>query len=126
MPGDNISEEIKKAMGAHGAWRLRLRTAIAVGRSDTTPAKVKCDNLCEFGQWLYGSTLDSRTRSGMPYQVVRRLHGEFHECASRVLGLAVAGQKDNAMALLEGEYTERSDKLLRALTKWRGEVMHAA
>jgi hypothetical protein len=38
----------------------------------------------------------------------------------------VAGQKDNAMALLEGEYTERSEKLLRALTKWRGEVMRAA
>jgi len=117
-------EEIKKAMGAHGAWKLRLRTAISVGRSDANPSQVKCDNLCEFGKWLYGQSIDGETKRGMPYQVIRRLHAEFHACASSVLELAIAGRKDQAITLLEGEYTERSDKLVRAMTKWRGEIMH--
>jgi hypothetical protein len=115
-------EEMKKAMGAHGAWKLRLRTAISVGKSDAAPSQVKCDNLCEFGKWLYGPSLDTETRSGMPYQVVRRLHAEFHECAGRVLELALRDQKSEALTLLEGEYTERSDTLVRALTKWRREI----
>jgi Chemoreceptor zinc-binding domain len=115
-------EEMKKAMGAHGAWKLRLRTAISVGKSDADPSQVKCDNLCEFGKWLYGQSLDAETKRGMPYHVVRRLHAEFHECAGRVLDLALRGQKSEALTLLDGEYTQRSEKLVLALTKWRREI----
>ena len=53
------------------------------------------------------------------------MHAEFHQCAGDVLAMAIADQKDKALALLEGEYTERSEKLVRALTKWRGEVTAA-
>jgi hypothetical protein len=120
-----MAEEIKKAMGAHGAWKLRLKTAVAVGRSDLSPATVRCDDLCEFGKWIYSPSIDAATKQGMPYKVVRRLHGEFHECASRVLTCALAGKKQEANSLLDGEFTERSDKLLRALTKWRGEITSA-
>lgn len=123
MSNPQMLEEIKKALGAHGAWKLKLRTAISAGNSDAEPGAVACDNLCEFGKWLYGPTLDDETRAGMPYHVVRRLHAEFHTCASKVLTLALDGKTEAAMELLEGEYTQRSDKLVRALTKWRGEVM---
>ncbi len=122
MPNETMLDAIKKAMGAHGAWKLKLRTAINVGRSEITPAKAACDDQCEFGKWLYGSTIDRETRSGMPYQVVRRLHAEFHGCAGKVLSLALSQRKTEAAALLEGEFTERSAKLVRALTKWRGEI----
>ena len=81
------------------------------------PRNASCDNLCEFGRWLYGPSLDLATRSGIPYNVVRRLHAEFHDCAGRVLALALEGKATEAAALLEGEYTARSDKLVVALTK---------
>lgn len=58
----------------------------------------------------------------MPYKVIRRLHAEFHECASRVLEMALSGDKDGAMAVLEGEYAARSHKLITALSKWRREL----
>ncbi len=61
----------------------------------------------------------------MPCKVVRRLHAEFHQCAGDVLTMAIAVQREQALALLEGEYTERSHKLVRALTKGRGEVTAA-
>lgn len=125
MSNQLIVEEIKKALGAHGAWKLRLKTAVTTGRSQVSPSDVKCDNLCEFGKWLYGPTIDANTRAGKPYQVVKRLHAEFHECASRVMALAVDGNKTEANNLLDGEYTEKSEKLARALNKWRGELVAA-
>ena len=64
-------------------------------------------------------------RSGKPYQVIKRLHAEFHECASRVLTLALEKRNDDAIALLDGEYRERSDKLIRALNKWQRELRAA-
>lgn len=50
MSNQQILEEIQKATGAHGAWKLRLRTATLTGKSDFTPQKVKCDDQCEFGK----------------------------------------------------------------------------
>jgi hypothetical protein len=126
MANQQIIDEIKKAIGAHGTWKLKLRTAISLGRSDAEPTQVQCDNLCDFGKWLYGPTIDEVTRAGMPYQVVKRLHAEFHECAAKVLKLALDGQKDAAEALMVSEYNERSDKLIRALTKWRTELTRVA
>lgn len=119
---DKIIAEIREAIHAHGTWKLRLSTAIATGKSDADPYTTKCDNLCAFGQWLYGPTIDSATRAGKPYQVVKRLHAEFHDTASRVLDLALSGRKQEARMLMDDEYAQRSDKLIRALTKWRKEL----
>ncbi|NOT73031.1 MAG: CZB domain-containing protein [Hyphomicrobium sp.] len=113
---------IVAALGAHGAWKLRLRTAVATGASTVTPKQAGCDRSCEFGKWLHGSEIDPATKSGMPYKVVSRLHKEFHDCASHVLDAAVTGKKDQANALLGGEFNQRSEKLAKALTKWRCEL----
>ena len=126
MSEEQIMSEIKKAIGAHGAWKLKLRTAISLGTSEAKPSDVKCDDLCEFGKWLYGPTIGSDVKVGVPYQVVKRLHAEFHICASKVLELALAGRKQEADALFQVEYDERSQKLIRALMKWRGEVFRAS
>lgn len=122
MCNHDVSEQVRAAIGAHGAWKLKLKAAIATGRFPTDPAKLSCDDQCEFGRWLYSANLDEHTRGGKPYQVVRRLHSEFHECAGRVLALAISGRSAEASALLVTEYDERSSTLVRALTKWRGEL----
>ena len=116
-------EEIKAGIGAHGAWKLKLRTAMTTGNTDLKPDVVRCDDQCALGKWLHGSTIDAQTRLGMPYKVNKRVHAEFHECAARVVELILAGQTAKAEALLEGEFTERSEKVVRALTKWRGELL---
>lgn len=121
-----IRDQIKKAMAAHGKWKLRLRTAVGRGSSEFKPENVRPDNLCEFGQWLHGSDIDATTKQGVPYQVILRLHREFHETAAKVLTMVEAGRKDEAEALLNGEYFERSDKLIRALAKWDRELLSAA
>ncbi len=124
MSSDMV-KNITDAIGAHGAWKLRLRTAINTGRSDAKPSDVRCDDRCALGEWLHGPAMDTQTRSGLPYQVTKRLHAEFHGTAADVLTLALDGRKDEASSLLNGDFTARSEKLVRALTKWKGEEIAA-
>jgi len=119
-------KEINDAIGAHGAWKLKLRTAISVGGSDIEPVTVRCDDRCAFGRWLYGPTIDGHTKSGTPYQVIQRLHAEFHQTAATVLERALAGQKLQATEILDGQFKERSEKLVRALIKWKDELQSSA
>src|SRR4030067_3690693 len=50
-----FEDEITKAIGAHGVWKMRLRTAIDSGKADANAADVAKDSVCAFGQWLYGA-----------------------------------------------------------------------
>ena len=124
MKSKMIIDEINNAIGAHGMWKMRLRTAIATSTCDITSHDAGCDNKCAFGKWLYGPTLDHAVRAGVPYQVIRRLHAEFHQAAGTVLAEVERGNAAGAQAQMSGEFTERSEKLVRALTKWKGELMH--
>ena len=117
-------EQINNAIGAHGAWKLRLRSAISSGRGDINAITAGRDDLCEFGKWLNSSDIDAETRNGMPYQVVRRLHTEFHRTAGRVLALVEARHVDAAKDCMSGEFTERSEKLVRAMMKWKGQLQN--
>lgn len=122
MKNRQLAQQIDAAIGAHGAWKLRLRTAIAGSPSDVTPQTACRDDACAFGHWLHGADIDAPTRAGMPYQVVRRLHAEFHRSAGEVLTLALAGNRIRATDVMEADFTPRSDKLVRALTKWKREA----
>lgn len=125
MPPADLSTAISNAIGAHGAWKMRLRKAIATRASDLNPMEVRCDDRCEFGKWLYGADIDAATKAGMPYQVVQRLHAEFHQAAAEVIDAATHAQDDLAAALMEEDFTPKSDKLVRALTKWKREATEA-
>jgi hypothetical protein len=122
MSQDDFAAHITKAIGAHGAWKMRLHTAIVTGRSELQPSEVRRDDQCALGCWLHGPDIDAETRHGMPFKVVNRLHAEFHVCAADVLQLAILGRKPEATEVLGGEFKARSDKLVRALSKWKGEV----
>jgi hypothetical protein len=114
---------VSSALCEYTMWKLRLQVALETGSYNVVASMTRCDRSCEFGQWLHGSEIDAETKAGMPYKVVRRLHAECHEAASRVLIQARADNMDRAQALLAGEFSERSDKFVRALMKWRGELM---
>jgi hypothetical protein len=122
MASERTITEINNAIGAHGAWKLKLTTAISTGHFETDAATVARDDKCAFGQWLHGPTIDERTRAGLPFQVIARLHAEFHQSAAQVVAHAVAGRPADARALLGSDYVQRSEKLMRALNKWKGEL----
>lgn len=115
-------EEIKKAIGAHGAWKQRLRQAVDTGKSEFTVERVRPDNLCEFGKWLHG--LPSGDKGSANWKSVQELHARFHVEASRVLGLAVQGKKQDAEngLSLNSPFSEISSKLTIAMIAWKASL----
>src|SRR3989304_634747 len=115
----SFEDEITKAIGAHGMWKNRLRSAIDNRKADANPLDVAKDNGCPFGQWLYGSTIPATARASADYTSVRKLHADFHKCAAKVLECGSSGQKAQADALRGGESTKIAGDLRRAMIKWK-------
>jgi hypothetical protein len=114
---------IEQAIASHGAWRTRLGQAIAAGRADVDVAKVKRDDLCELGRWLYREA-DSIDRRSPGYTRVRQLHAAFHLETARVLELAVQGRQADAEAAIamHTPFAATSAALTAALAAWRDGV----
>lgn len=119
----DISEEIQKAIGIHGKWKLYLREAIQTGRSDMTIQSTKPDNLCELGKWLYGPSIPEYAKSHH-YKEVIETHAQFHEIAAKVLEFALSGDTLQARGLMDTEYSLVSSNLCSALKKWKESLLH--
>ena len=117
---EGIQQAISKAIGAHGMWKNRLKTAIATRKSDVPVAKVCQDNQCEFGKWLYA--LDGRKRTSR-WQCVKAHHADFHKEAAAVLQLALEGRKDEATARLSesSKFAVISSQLTKEMMDWSNE-----
>jgi len=113
------TEEIKKALGAHGAWKNRLVAAIDSGSSEFNPTQVEPDNQCTFGKWLYA--LPPADRKSEHYARVQTLHAAFHKEAAQVLRLALSGKKTEATNSMTsgGRYMTTSADLILALAAWQ-------
>jgi hypothetical protein len=92
--------QIDDAIHAHTQWFIKLRVAIDRGSSEFNPDVVKTDNNCIFGKWLYGDFPASK-KGTVLYSEIKDLHAKFHAEAARILALAIAGQKDVALAGME-------------------------
>jgi len=112
-------EEIDKAIGAYGAWKARLKSTIASGKTEIPVTAIRVDNECAFGKWLYGQTLTASDKATPDYRTVKDLHAQFHKVAGRVAESAVAGKKDEAERLLAGEFGTTSVKLTAAMMLWK-------
>ncbi len=117
----SLPDEINKAIGAHGMWKARLRSAVDTGKSEFAVETVAKDNQCDFGKWLYGSTLTAADKGSPEYKAVKELHAKFHLSASKVLRDALGGKKADAEAQLAptGEFASISGQLTRAMTAWK-------
>ena len=124
----DIREEVKKAIGAHGLWKARLKSAITSGKVDTDPANASKDTLCDFGKWIY--SLKVPYTSSPTYNEIKKLHGQFHQTVGKALGFIQAGQVKSAEQLMSpaGEYTLISQKLVDTLMRWskENESTHAS
>jgi methyl-accepting chemotaxis protein len=114
-----LADEINKAIGAHGMWRTRLKMAIESGKSAFSLERVRSDNQCDFGKWLY--SLASVQKDTIHWKKVQELHQAFHVEAARVLELALKGQKEEAEKELDfnSSFSKASNDLTSAMVKWK-------
>lgn len=112
-------EAINKAIGAHGLWKQRLRTAIETGHFDQPLEQVQSDGHCDFGKWL--KSLGPEEAQQARGYGIQELHAAFHQEAGRVLALTLQGQRILAEAAMEegGAFTSTSTQLTMAMMSWR-------
>lgn len=118
-------EQLAQGVGAHGLWKMRLKSAIATGRLDADVSTIRADNNCAFGKWLYGPTLTAADRSCAHFKSVQTLHAQFHRAAGHVAELAIAGKKDEATKALDdgnAEFSRISTSLTRAMMDWKNNL----
>lgn len=115
------SDEIKKAIGAHGMWKTRLRSAVDTGTSEFSVEKVKTDNNCDFGKWLHGLPGDEKKSES--WTKIRDLHAKFHVEAAKILDSALTGKKDVAAKGLDvtSDFSKLSANLTSAMMNWEKE-----
>ncbi len=114
----NILEQIDKAIGAHGAWKVKLRQNID-GTLTLNPAEVALDNRCDFGKWLY--SISGNQAADPHYKEILSLHNAFHKAAAAVVTKVQKGDTAGAEAAigLNGEYASASSKLTSKMMEWK-------
>ncbi len=115
-----IHQQIGKAIGAHGMWKSRLQKAIDEGASRLSITVVRQDDQCDFGKWLHGNDLPLESKQTEHYKQCRHLHAQFHLAASKVLTLAIALKKTDALRAMDadGEFAAASSGLTKAMLDW--------
>jgi len=125
LPGDESTDisGFPAMVKAHQAWKARLRSLLE-GRSEENldPATIEKDHVCALGQWLYGP--GAATQHLPAYGALRERHAHFHRCAAGVVRAHLAGRKDEAEALLEGQFSEASETTIAAIGELRYAVQH--
>jgi len=117
------SDELMKAIGAHGQWKMRLRNAISTGKLDVPVETVKAEDQCAFGQWL--KTLTTVAAAEEPHlAAVKQLHRDFHKVAGQAAALATTGKRREAESILDdgGTFANASAKLTDAIMAWKSEL----
>lgn len=120
-----LLNSLDKAIAAHGGWKRRLKTASETGQSEITLQTAAADNQCEFGKWLYSTGVKlSAAEKGPDFELVRKLHADFHQCAAQTLGKALkrdqAGYERDVS--LNGSFTGASAKLTEAVMAWKKHI----
>lgn len=114
---------IDAAIGAHGQWKARLKTAIANGATAADAAKAHRSDACEFGKWLASAGLPPELHSSPRFKEAVRLHTAFHASAGRVLDAVAAGRQNDAVKSMAigGEFALASATLTSHMMAWKRE-----
>ena len=119
---EDIQNQIKKAISAHGLWKVRLKKAINTRSSEFEVENVRSPHLCEFGKWL---DAEKPKLVAYPfYEKVCQLHAQVHEETARVMRLALGGKKEEASKAiaLGSHFSTISAHLTQQMVNWKNSV----
>lgn len=113
------------AIEAHIRWKIRLENYIEGTSTEKLDiAVVGADNMCALGKWIYG---EGAKYNGNPlFEEIRQIHAEFHKGAARIITMADAGQKAEAMdAVQRGDHFKNSQRIKAKLARMHMEIKGA-
>jgi hypothetical protein len=117
MQSSEIYTQLSEAIGAHGAWKFRLR--MAANKTDPVDMTTTASDHhgCAFGRWLDG--LPEHIRTLAEARDVIALHEIFHAAAGQTARYIAKGDKDAALKMLDTQLDDVSKKLNAAVAKWK-------
>lgn len=120
----SANTQIEQAIGTHGLFKLRLKSAIALGRLEGSVATLGSHINCPFGKWMASAAVAPATKASTQYANVDLLHARFHVAAAKVASLAIDGKPVEAAAALErdGEFGIAAAELTAAMLDWKGHI----
>ena len=117
-----LARALRDAIGKHGAWKLKLKTSVTLGKAIIPAAEAMRDDCCDFGRWLHAPEQKANYGQTVQYRVITRLHREFHQCAGSIMQQVESGNAAKAAQLIDAEFTPQSEHLVRGLNKWVSEA----
>ena len=78
---------------------------------------VSRDDLCRLGEWLYGP--GRQLQDMVEYQQLQHVHRRFHAVAGDIVHSWQCGDGDHAHALLEGDFTDLTQRTVLSIRKLR-------
>jgi methyl-accepting chemotaxis protein len=114
--------DFAKAVEAHRAWKVKLRSAIAK-KEKLDAATIKRDDCCPLGKWLHG---EGGGRWGTRPAIVDLVdkHREFHLAAGEIAETINRGAYEQAERLLGGgtRFAEASNATVAAIQRAQREL----
>ena len=121
MSSAQTRDQISEAIKAHGAWKLRLRTASNGGPLEVPARDICRDDKCKFGQWLHAPVTKSGLIGDPNYERAKKLHAEFHQAAGAVAQKIERGDLDGAKRDLGAgtAFEAKTKELTGHMAAWR-------
>lgn len=114
-----ITDEINimEAINAHILWKIRLEKYLDGTSEEKLDPMVICrDDQCKLGKWIHGPALKYFHDDDETLKVLRSDHAHFHVTAASVVTHVQANNNAAAEAIMDGEYTKASRKVVHGLT----------
>lgn len=116
----NSSDEINimEAINAHILWKIRLEKYLDGTSEEKLDPNLICrDDQCKLGKWIHGPALSYFHDDDEVLKTLRSDHAHFHVTAASVVTHVQERKIAEAEAIMDGEYTQASRKVVRDLTQ---------
>ena len=114
---------MKDALDAHMAWTRRLEGKLNGSNQEALEvAKVASDCECALGKWIHGQAKSEFSGSN-DYDLLKRIHADFHLKAGEILNNVINGERDNAEKNLK-EIRFQSGNVQLALVRLYSTTQH--
>lgn len=122
----DLIHQIDQAIHAHNVWKEVWRDRLTSAGDGTIDVnEIERDDVCAFGQWLYGRTVPEKEKQSEDYAKVLAAHKEFHFEAGHIIRLITQNMVAEARAAMTqqgGQYFRTSTMLIGLLEQWKGRV----
>lgn len=116
--------DFEAAKKAHIDWKMKLTKYLENPDGSLEVAKVKVDNACILGKWLYGDGEKFREHDKALFDHLKESHKEFHKCAASVIEHIHNKEFKEAERIISpsGQYVGISNKTIELIDKMKNRV----